>query len=60
MKAFASLCRWEFRHLVRDGQAWLVCGALLAAAFVAIGVGDHRAPRTLCHPDGGHREAVHA
>lgn len=45
MKRFASLCRWEFRHLVRDGQAWLVCGALLAAALVAIGVGDRRLDR---------------
>ena len=45
MKAFLRLCRWEIRHLARDGQAWLVCGALLAAAVIAIWVGDRRLAR---------------
>jgi ABC-2 type transport system permease protein len=45
MKPFLRLCRWEIRHLLRDGQAWLVCGALLAAALVAIWVGDRRLAR---------------
>lgn len=45
MKIFLRLCLWEGRHLRRDGQAWLVCGALLAAAVLAIGVGDRRLAR---------------
>lgn len=45
MRAFLRLLGWEVRHLRRDGQAWLVCGALLAAAVLAIWVGDRRVAR---------------
>ncbi|MBL9200794.1 MAG: ABC transporter permease subunit, partial [Opitutaceae bacterium] len=45
MRAFLRLLGWEVRHLRRDGQAWLVCGALLAAAVLAIWVGDRRLAR---------------
>ncbi len=45
MKAFLRLCGWEVRHLRRDRQAWLVCGALLAAAVVAIWTGERRLAR---------------
>ena len=45
MSTLLRLCRWEIRHLARDRQAWLVCGALLAAALLAIWVGDRRLAR---------------
>jgi ABC-2 type transport system permease protein len=45
MKSFLRLGLWEARHLRRDGQAWLVCGALFAAAVLAIWVGDRRLAR---------------
>jgi ABC-2 type transport system permease protein len=45
MKAFLLLCRWEIRHLLRDGQAWLVCGALFAAGLLALWTGERRLAR---------------
>ena len=45
MKAFLRLCRWEIRHLLRDGQAWLVCGALFAAGLLALWTGERRLAR---------------
>jgi ABC-2 type transport system permease protein len=45
MKSFFRLCRWEIRHLLRDGQAWLVCGALFAAGLLALWVGERRLAR---------------
>lgn len=45
MRPFLRLCRWEIRHLLRDGQAWLVCGALFAAGLLALWTGERRLAR---------------
>ena len=58
MRAFLRLLGWEVRHLRRDGQAWLVSGALLAAAVLAIWVGDRRLARHRAEIAGLHTSAV--
>jgi ABC-2 type transport system permease protein len=40
MKTSLQLLLWEFRHLLRTGQAWFVCLGLVLASVLAIWAGD--------------------
>lgn len=42
MKTSLRFFVWEFRHLWRSGQAWLVCLGLLVASLAALWAGERR------------------
>ena len=45
MKHWAAIIRWEVKMLLRGGQCWLLCGALLVSAGIALWAGARKLER---------------